>query len=263
MGNEIYTFAMLGQSNMVGQVPSPGIGHLPLNSPLPWLFGNDDQWKGFYDPYDDWVGQVDSVSADGPLAVPPPDIEARYGPVRSFLHTLMTLRPGRKFAVIPCAKGASSIAQWQRNLSASTLYGSALRRMNLAKATKKKVVIVGIIFYQGEQEATSLPLSATWASSFSSMVNDFRSDLAMPVLPVIFTKLPPRLVPHAWYPNWDDLRANQLTVSMPAVTMADVDDIAMPDYVSPANAYESAHLTVATYDHVGSAWASIVAPLIP
>lgn len=172
-------FALAGQSNMVGQ---GNLGQLPT---FPYAhkvfnYANDGVWKQAAEPIDSAVGQIDSVSAD---------VGAAASSGCAFGNALVSLRPRITVGLIPCAKGSSTIASWQRSgTSRATLYGSMLARINEARA---QGVFGGLIFYQGEQDAASSSAASNWAASFLAIYDNLCADLVLPNMPAIVTELAP------------------------------------------------------------------------
>src|SRR6185436_14868221 len=112
-------FVLAGQSNMSGRgvsVPFPETGRI-------FLFANDYHWKTARDPLDSADHQVDEISADA---------LAGTGPGLSFATELAKTYPQKIIGLIPCAKGATTIFEWERRLGDDTLYGSCLKRMRAA-----------------------------------------------------------------------------------------------------------------------------------
>ena len=114
-------FILAGQSNMSGRGEMPS-EPLPVN-PRVFVFGNDYRWHYGIEPIDASQGQVDTVSRDG---------KARYSLATSFAETLLEKDSTLIIGFIPCARGATSIEKWQRNLSDNSLYGSCLKRARAA-----------------------------------------------------------------------------------------------------------------------------------
>jgi hypothetical protein len=113
-------FILAGQSNMsgYGEINPEEIEIVPRA----FVFGNDYHWRLAREPIDDPTGQVDLVSMD---------IGAGYSCGTSFAKTLLRYDPNLFIGLIPCAKGGSSIEEWQRNLNENSLYGSCLKRTSL------------------------------------------------------------------------------------------------------------------------------------
>lgn len=204
-------FILAGQSNMSGrgllsEVPSFA------NASQIKVYSNAGLWVGGYEPVDDPAGQIDSVSLDS---------NAGASSGMAFANALATLRPGREVGLIPCAKGGSSLNQWARNLSRSSLYGSMIARANEAKA---QGTIKGLIFYQGENDADTLDHANTWVSRCQTFITNVRSDLGISNLPVIITALGPDPGDPA-FPYHVNVRNAQLAMSgtnLAVVTAADL-----------------------------------------
>jgi len=172
-------FVLAGQSNMSGR------GSLEALEPSERsevsavdLYGNDGKWKKAIEPIDSAADQVDIVSEDHSAAVGPGLFFAR------------AMKPTEKtpVALIPCAKGGSSIGRWKRSQKRDTLYGSCLARIREADRR-----VAGILWYQGETDADrSADIAGKWSEHFRALVTSFRRDLGNPRLPVVFVQIAER-----------------------------------------------------------------------
>jgi len=242
---KVQLFVLAGQSNM------SGLGELPsdareTNSQI-YVFGNDYRWKLAKEPLDDATGQVDAVSIDTP---------AGYSPALSFATALLKHYPDIVIGLIPCAKGGSSIHEWQRNLSDNTLYGSCLKRI---KAASTQGEVAGVLYFQGEidalnpQEVPEKTLSPyQWAEEFTLLINSWRSDLNYPNLPIVFAQIGSHTEPDRFI-HWEIVKEQQSTVQLPFTTMITTDDLALQDYV---------HFTTESYRIIGQRFANAYLSLV-
>jgi Carbohydrate esterase, sialic acid-specific acetylesterase len=201
-------YLLMGQSNMSGRGALEVNGaHDQTSTPQIWLFGNDGQWSPAQDPLDSAKGQIDMVSADAAAGV---------GPGMRFASTLST-KTRRPIGLVPCAKGGSSISQWQPGLTSDTLYGSCLNRARQAVAHGR---IAGILWYQGESDTKTQAAASVWASEFSNMLSAFRRDLGQPNLPVVAVSLadPPPARPE--YAFWKNVQKAQTTLDLSCLRIA-------------------------------------------
>ena len=229
-------FILAGQSNMSGYAPLPDE---QIQDPRAFAFGNNYRWEIAKEPVDDPVGQVDPVSID----------IAGFGPSMAFALASLERQPDTPVGLIPCAKGASSIAEWQRNLSDQSLYGSCLKR---ARAASPMGYLAGILFFQGEQDALNSSIYPyytvnpdNWSQMFTTFVEDFRLDLGEPGLPVVYAQL--GAAPEGeTYPNWEAVKRQQLAVDLTGSAMITTDDL---DY------FDGLHFTVDSYQVIGQRFA--------
>jgi len=229
-------FILAGQSNMSGR------GDLlpEITNPKILVFGNDYKWHLASEPVDGVTGQVDKVSQD---------FHAGYSPAFSFARELLKHNSNQMIGLIPCAKGGSSIAEWQRNLSEKSLYGSCLKRVKIA-ATKGD--ISGLLFFQGEADALRPkpnskfpPFPGRWAAKFTQFVEDVRGDLSQADLPVVFAQIGTTKSPHL-YVNWQEVKQQQENVNLSSVAMIYTQDLSLKDDV---------HFTTASYQKIGERFA--------
>jgi len=225
-------FILAGQSNMSGRGEMPSVP-LPVN-PRVFVFGNDYRWHYGVEPMDRADNQVDRVSRDG---------KARYSLATAFAETLLEKDSTLIIGFIPCARGATSIDKWQRNLSENSLYGSCLKR---SRATSPMGVIKGLLFYQGEADALSpnayperKPSPFKWAEKFSRFVMDMRLDLDEPDLPIVFAQLSHHTAPDR-YIYWEQVKEQQAKVHLPNCRMVVLPELELSDYVHfPKEAYDT------------------------
>jgi hypothetical protein len=147
-------FVMAGQSNMMG------FGFRPhqynRTNVRATMLGNDDRWAELRDPYDSNIRQVDWVSKD----------PTNLGSFVAWVANGHLRRTGVPLAVIPAARGGSSINRWAYSTSRNSLYGSMLRRVNAAGGQVKAVLWV-----QGESDA------ATSVDSYADQLGDLADNV--------------------------------------------------------------------------------------
>jgi hypothetical protein len=227
-------FILAGQSNMSGRGEMPS-EPLPIN-PRVFVFGNDYRWHYAIEPMDSPHGQVDLVSRDG---------KARYSLATAFANTLLEKDSTLIVGFIPCARGATSIEKWQRNLSENSLYGSCLKR---ARAASTVGTIKGILFWQGEADALDpeeyaerKPSPYKWREKFIRFVTDIRYDINITDLPVVFAQLSHHENPEK-YIYWEQVKDQQRQVNLPRTKMINTPQLDLSDYV---------HFTRSGYDSLG------------
>lgn len=85
--------------------------------------------------------------------------------------------------------------------------------------------VAGILFFQGESD-TITTTHIPWAMEFTEIVRSLRSQFNKPNLPVIFCQLGYQNQPSSEVPSWEYIRQEQVSVSMPYVSMVRTDDLA-------------------------------------
>jgi hypothetical protein len=228
---------LAGQSNMSGR------GDLPAEHsthPRIFMFGNDYRWKSAREPVDAAYGQVDLISEDR---------DAGFGPALAFATSVLKRNPELIIGLIPCAKGASSIKEWQRDLSENTLYGSCLKRVRAATTTG---TVAGMLFFQGETDALDperfpkwSPSASSYPEKFATFLDDLRGDLSLATMPVVFAQIGTNKAPRD-YVNWEALKEQQKSSKLPCVAMITTDDLALADAV---------HFTTESYRIIGQRYA--------
>jgi hypothetical protein len=197
-GSAADAYLLAGQSNMSGRGSMEALtADERTPDPAIRLYGNDGKWRVALDPLDDATGQVDAVSVDP---------RAGVGPGFPFAREMRRLRR-RSVALIPCAKGGSSLDRWRPRGGRDTLYGSCL-----ARARDSGAAVTGILWYQGETDAQAPGAAERWRSEFVILVAHLRHDLGKPLAPVVFVQLADR--PELGggeqrYPSWRAIQAVQ------------------------------------------------------
>lgn len=238
-------FVLAGQSNMSGLAELPETQH---HHPQIFTFGNDYRWQPAQEPVDSPLDQVDAVSIDP---------EAGLGPSMAFAETLLAENPDQVIGLIPCAKGGSSITDWQRDLSDQTLYGSCLKRIQAASIMG---TVKGVLFFQGEADAIDpkaypslRPAADSWAEKFTQFASDMRSDLAQPQLPIVYAQIGPLAAASGDFPHWQTVQAQQRQVQLPHTEMITTTDLSLGD---------SVHFDALSYEEIGQRFAQQMMTLI-
>ncbi|BAU66894.1 hypothetical protein STA3757_43000 [Stanieria sp. NIES-3757] len=243
---KLQLFILAGQSNMAG------MGDLStskiVTNPRIYVFGNDYHWKLATEPIDDATNQVDIVSKD---------LDAGFSPAMSFATTILEQHPDMLVGLIPCAKGGSSIYEWQRNLADNTLYGSCLKRVRVASSMGN---VASLLFFQGEIDTVDptkefpkkILLPNQWADKFKVFVQNWRNDLNLPTLPVVFAQIGTNTEPERFI-NWAVVKEQQRQVRLPFSAMITTDDLALKDYV---------HFSTESYQIIGQRFAQAYLELL-
>lgn len=233
---QLQLFVLAGQSNM------SGLGNLPAAQPTHphvFVFGNDYRWRIGVEPVDGEIGQVDEVSLDA---------QAGFGPGMAFALALTERFRGSAIGLIPCAKGASEITQWQRDLSDDALYGSCLKRVRAASTLGRPA---GLLFFQGEADAVDprkvpdrAPAPTEYAEKFASFVDDFRRDLGA-MIPIVYAQIGTHAAPE-YFTQWDLVKQQQQSVALRCAAMIKTEDLPLRDAV---------HFTTSSYVVIGRRFA--------
>jgi len=124
-------------------------------------------------------------------------------------------------AVLNCAKGGSSIAEWN---PLKPLYQNCIAQAR-AMLDGGGYVLSGIFWMQGETNAGLCVDVDTWATRFEYIVRKARIDLDAPALPVVYAQLGKPFPPsHCW----QDIREQQASVILGHAAMLYTWDIYRP-----------------------------------
>lgn len=183
---------MAGQSNMEGR------GFLSKMPPL-YPKGRVKQWNSGA-----WVEGAEPVHPGSSV-----------GPGLSFATKLASLRPNVEMGLIPTAYGGSALEEWGPDLGPGSLYQVMISKTVQACAAGGE--LKGLIWYQGESDATTYERASTYASRFQAWMDHTRADLNAPNLPIVFTVLctNPNL---EFFPYWDVLVSQQLGLNLDEYT---------------------------------------------
>ena len=166
-------FLLMGQSNM------QGTGKLPaeqtLNVRIAMMHMKNHQWYVAQHPLH---FDGDPVTMQG--------VEKRgVGPALSFAEAIFAHEPDLMVGLIPCARGGSKIAMWQKG-NGTTEYDLTIQRARLALAHGPEGVtrLRGALWLQGESNSTETGCRM-YEESLLKVVDNLRADLHQPELPFI------------------------------------------------------------------------------
>lgn len=125
---------------------------------------------------DRWIPAADPVHYDKPKI-------AGVGLARTFGRTLLACRPAAQIGLVPAAFGGSLLDEW---LPGGKHYLEALRRAAVARASGR---FRGLLWHQGESDASDETRAKTYLERFTRVVECFRRDLEAPALPVVVGQL--------------------------------------------------------------------------
>lgn len=209
---DLHIFILAGQSNMVGG------GNLsdPHTGPDSRIWTLDNTWI--------------------PAASPLPG-STGVGPGMAFAGQLLLYHPDWLIGLVPCARGGSSMAQWQRG---STFYQDCIKKLPATGG-----VMSGLLWWQGETDADNPLTAATWGDHFTAVVADFRADTGDPNLPVVYVQIgPDDHVPG--FESWSVVQLQQALASVPGTIMVRSDDLSASEYRHP-----QFHFTTLGYEVMG------------
>ena len=201
----------MGQSNMSGR---GDLAEMPpdmaADDPRIQVWGNDGVLAVAREPLDSAKDQQDVVSADA---------QAGVGPGLVFARARLAGRPHSRLILVPCAKGGSAIADWAPAAGHGSLFGSCVAR---ARSASHHGRLTGILWYQGETDASDPTRATAWSSSFVAFLSGFREVLGLNTLPIVVVSLadPPVGGPYGGrYPEWSTIQAAQSQLHGPGLAV--------------------------------------------
>jgi hypothetical protein len=207
-------FVLAGQSNMVGRGKPLSLASTPDPHVELW---RDGAWTEAADPL-------------GPAA----DDNRGIGPGMTFGLTLHGLEPGETIGLVMCARGATSIAEWQPG---TPVYQNCISATRAGGAP-----VAGIVFLQGETDAKKHKAAIAWGEGFQSVLTAFRSDLGN--VPFILGQI--GQADADIYVAAQEVRDEQATAAstLPGVTLVVTKDLPISK--------DGIHFTVDSYKTIGS-----------
>jgi hypothetical protein len=154
-------FVLAGQSNMLGRAVPVSKG--ARSDPRLLVWRKDGGWQVAVDPLGDLKNSANGV-----------------GPGMTFgLGSIQKLNP-QTVGLVQCAISGTTISKWQPPHSA---YSNCISQVHAAGGH-----IDGILFLQGESDATNKDDAGSWAKRFKVVLTAFRSDLG-PDVPIVMAQI--------------------------------------------------------------------------
>jgi Carbohydrate esterase, sialic acid-specific acetylesterase len=212
-------FVLAGQSNMLGRGFPLSDGAASDAHLLVW---RKTAWKVAVDPLGD-----KKVSANG------------VGPGMTFgLGALQQLQP-ETVGIVMCAVSGTTISKWK---PPSSVYTNCIDQVRAAGGH-----IDGILFLQGESDATNQSDAERWAKRFTAVLNGFRTDLGSDI-PFVIGQI--GKITASGFSYQKTVRAQQATAATahPGLAMITTKDL--------ATGSDGLHFTVDSYKTIGERFAT-------
>ena len=149
----LYSFLMIGQSNMAGRGKKEEVRASPHGDKL--FMVRNGRFRPMYEP----------VNFDRPTS------GISLGP--SFIEQFAIDHPDDTVGLIPAADGGTSLKDW---CVGGELYTNAV---NLAKLAMRNSTLVGILWHQGEAECGSEQGIATYETRFITIIESMKQELGL------------------------------------------------------------------------------------
>ncbi|PIA27104.1 hypothetical protein AQUCO_08300064v1 [Aquilegia coerulea] len=131
------------------------------------------------------------------------------GPGMSFANTIRASGSGIGVVrLVPCAIGGTKLSQWGRG---TQHYNDLVSRAKVS--LREGGVIRALLWYQGESDTTSSMEANSYKGKMEKFIQDLRSDLRLPSLPIIQVALASGEGPFV-----DKVREAQRRINLPNVT---------------------------------------------
>src|SRR6266446_3444448 len=184
---DIYILA--GQSNMVGVAPVED-EPAPEHPGRLLMMDHHGNFRRASDPL------ISLAPGQEPVGV---------GPGLWFAEGMAELCPDTYIGVIQCARAGSYIEDWLHK----TLYWNLLRQ---AKKASEHGRIVGLIWYQGESDSRTAESAALYWTRQNQLFENFRKDLGIADLPIVFVQLGPDPQIQDTFPYWSTIQEVQQAI---------------------------------------------------
>jgi hypothetical protein len=157
---KLHIYLLMGQSNMAGRGEIGPEDQTP--HPRVLMFNLQGRWEPAVEP----------VTHDKPGML-------GVGPGLAFGKAMADKEPGVTIALVSCAFGGTPLRRWERR---GDLYSNAVYR---AKLAMKDGTLKGVLWHQGESDASASTNAASYSDRLARMVMDLRADLGCPGLPFV------------------------------------------------------------------------------
>ncbi len=162
--SQVHIYLLIGQSNMAGRGKVEEADKVP--HPRVVVFTKDQTWAPAVDP----------LHFDKPTIV-------GVGLGSSFGRAMADASPGVTIALVPCAVGGTPLSRWQKG---GDLYEQALVRL---KAALPSGTLKGVLWHQGENDASAEDTAKSYGERLARMVRDLRADVGDEHLPFVAGEL--------------------------------------------------------------------------
>lgn len=191
-------WVLAGQSNMVGAAGMRGAGEATNRI---MLYNLDNKWIPAQEPIHRLFEAEAPVYRDlfltKNVGVTPEQFEqaraqslktpmGTVGPSLFFARHLARYIPNQ-IGLIPCAYGATSLADWSPDTKAKgghSLYATMIKRMASAGGNVK-----GVLWYQGESDAMADATAQAYETTFMKFMDAVRKDSGQPDLPFLTVQI--------------------------------------------------------------------------
>ena len=150
--DKLHLYLLVGQSNMAGRGVLTEANRIKSDRIV--KLAKDDQWDVGEEPL-----HFDKKIAGAGLGM-------------SFARAMADAEPDVTVGLIPCAVGGTSIWQWEK--PGRDLFDNAIRR---AKIAMRDGTLKGILWHQGESNASSRKDAEAWGRRFVDMIGRMRAEL--------------------------------------------------------------------------------------
>jgi len=183
--------------------------------------------------------------------------EAAVGMGITFAHELALKIGGNvRIGLVPCAAGGTSIDNWLNNIYFGytgnfNLYTNLINRAKFAANSGR---IVGMIWHQGESDATAA-LYPTYQNKVKTLFDRIRTDLNLPTMPIVAGEMGRYLATNASFPRWDSINVqiNRMKLTYPYYSVA--------SSLSLTPNSDNTHFTAASQLVFGKRYADLFYPL--
>lgn len=187
------TFLIAGQSNASGRNLSRAAAMDFITAdPGVRMLGNDEAWKGAYEPLDDKVGQLDD---DPSKENGDPGVSMGVS-----LGNHVAAATGGTTFLIPAPLGGSPIDKWlppSDRDDRSSLYGNANVRGAMAASQRRAPLgyeldgrrYGALVWYQGESDTDSVDETNAYVDKTSTVLDAFGADLGTPAILVQLSRV--------------------------------------------------------------------------
>lgn len=184
-------FLLIGQSNMAGR----GVVEDEDKRPIPGVF--------VFNKEKQWAPAVDPLHWDRPDRI-------GVGLGRSFAATLIRMQASTSVGLVPAAFGGSALDEW---MPGTPHFTNAVERTKAALAKGGK--LRGILWHQGEADASTVERASTYRARFQKFIAALRKELGAETVPVIVGELGRFVYENQSYSKPLALQVNEALATMP------------------------------------------------